>query len=327
MLTERSIQESQDVSGSVVRRCAGCGQRLPSPPPLSCPLCGFDFGTDERVTGTDVTPYAAAYARGERGWRVMAEWVWFAGAGRLKHLALMRMSAASVRFARWNILLFVVTIGLVMATTTGFQWVSASAAAEKTGSVTPLGDGWIHLASTPRPLPLTMTGETKVDLWWNPSQSVIGWASGTAVVWLLAVIVLALVRVGITRAHEEKYRQEERMTAAVNYGTAWMLPFVVAALVLCLLPISHIGSIAKWSWYPPSQSFTLSAAVIAGFGAAMGWFWLVRLAATAPPQSRGKVSAFCAIVVPVYIVGAGLSWWYGLGYLYRVLFDALRLTF
>ena len=95
-----------------VSRCPACGQRLDPPGATRCPLCNFDFG-DDRVTGADVTPYAKAYTQGDPGWSAMCRWVWFAGAERLKHIALMRASAAARRFAWTNTLWLALGLAVV----------------------------------------------------------------------------------------------------------------------------------------------------------------------------------------------------------------------
>lgn len=308
------------------RRCAGCGQRLTEPLPPTCPLCGFHFG-EERITGADVTPYAQAYSRGEHSWRLMSEWVWFARIERLKHIALMQASAASRRFARPNLLLLAFAAGFWLATVYGFKPVSASAAVEPSHSVTPTGTGWVHLAAAPKSSRVGAPPEIKVDLWWNPTQSALVFAIGAVTSWLIAVLILALIRSGLTAAHEVKYRSEQRMTAALSYSTAWAIPLVIAAFLASLLPISSAGKMAQWAWYPPRDAIVLSAAVVAGFAAAMWWFWLLRLGFTAPPSSRGRVSFFFAVGVPIIVVGVGAAWWFGLAYLFAALFKAIRLDF
>ena len=114
-----------------------------------------------------MTPYAKAYARGLAGWRRMGEWVWFCGHGRLKHLAMMRASAASRRFAHLNLALLAVGLALLEATRTGWRWVAASPAFEPTGSTQPAGVGWIHVVGASRPLPPDLPPESIVDLWWK----------------------------------------------------------------------------------------------------------------------------------------------------------------
>lgn len=308
------------------RRCAGCGQRLTEPLPATCPLCGFHFG-EERITGADVTPYAQAYSRGEHSWRAMSEWVWFARIERLKHIALMQASAASRRFARPNLLLLAFAAGFWLATNYGFRWVSASREAEPTRSLTPGGSGWVHLAAMPPPARIGLPPEIKVDLWWNPTQSALVFAIGIVTAWLMSVLALGFIRSGMTSALETKYRSEQRMTAALGYSTAWAIPLAIAALLASLLPISYAGEVNRWAWYPPRDAIVLSAAVIAGFAAAMWWFWLLRLGFTAPPSSRSRVSFFFAVGVPLIVVGVGAAWWFGLSFLFAALFKAIRLDF
>lgn len=294
--------------------------------PAACPLCGLAFG-DSRVTGQDVSPYANSYSAGTSGWRTMLEWVWFAGSDRLHHLALMRASAASRRFHRINLLLLSLGLAVFVAAHTGWRWVSRTPAIEPTGSITPLGRGWLHAAAAPRPLPLDLPPERAVDLWWSPVQMVIGLASGFLAAWVLLTVVAMLVRVAVTRAHGETYRHEQRMTAALHYSTAWSIPLLVAALVASLVPVSYVSEMARWMIRPAAFAFETAAGVVAALGGVLWWFWLVRLGATAPPRARGRVSVCLAAVAPLLFVGLLLSGGYALRQAYDPLFVRLRVNF
>ncbi len=307
-------------------RCPACGQHLELPAPADCPLCGFGLG-DARATGDDVTPYANAYAVGARHYRGMCRWVWFAGWERLKHLALMRPSAASRRFARTNILLLALGIGIFELTQIGWRHVSGLPRLDPTISAQPVGDGWVHVAAAPRPLPPDVLPETYVDLWWNPVQAGIAAVSGIVVGLILMCLLLVLIRVGITRAHLPPYRSEQRMTAALHYSTAWGIPIVVAALLGGLRPLSLIGAMEQWPWYPPRGGFLLLAAVLAGSGVTLWWFWLIRLGATAPAKTRKRVITVFAVAAPLILLAAVAGWWWGLKLGHRHLFTLLRLNF
>ena len=117
------------------------------------------------------------------------------------------------------------------------------------------------------------------------------------------------------------------MTAALQYSTAWSLPIFVGSFLCGLLPLSYMGAMAQWGWCPPQQVFVISAAVVAGFGACMWWFWLIRLGSSAPPKVRGRVTLFMGIGAPVIFVGAGAGWYFGIKYLHQVLTESLRLGF
>lgn len=313
-------------SDSIIRRCPACGQKLSDPPPTKCPLCEFDFG-DSRVTGDDTTPYAEAYACGLPGWRRMAEWIWFADTGRVKHLALMRASAASRRFCIISFLLLAVGLALFQTSRVGWRWVTASPAVETTGSVEPAGEGWLRVAGMPRPLPPELPAERAVDLWWNPAQTLIGVVLAFLAALLLLWMLLAFVRRGLDRAHVPSMRGEQRMTAALHYSTAWNVLLVIGALVTILRPIGYIGRMRQWAWSPADQAFTLPAGVFAAFGVTMWWFWLVRLGSVAAERTRGRVVAFFGLGVPLMMAVAVLAWWQGLDRLYPLLFDAMKMKF
>jgi hypothetical protein len=287
---------------------------------VRCPLCDFELAVefdDARATGFDVTPYAKAYARGEPGFREMVKWVWLAGWRRLKHIALMRASAASGRFARINLVVLAGAFALFEATQKG--WV--------TSSVRPAGRGWLRIVASPRSLPQNHPPEAYVDLWWNITHTVIAVAIVMSVGWLLLWLVTGLIGAGVTWAHKPPYRYEQRMTAAVHYATAWCLPFFAAGIIVALRLISDVGRIAGWKWYPPQLLFEFSAAVVAGFGATLWWFWLFRLSATAPDRTRGRVVAFFALGVPVLVGSAAAGWCYLVEPIYPLLFEKLGVNF
>ncbi len=292
-----------------VRRCPGCGRRVAKSQPLRCPLCDYAFA-DQQATGADVTPYAQTYATGERRRQMMTAWVWSAQSARLKHLALMRRSAASARFAHMRILLLAGGLALLHATVYGWYRVAIASVAQ--GGVKPTGQGWFHITS---------------GLWWNPAQAIIVAVCAFVSAWLLLLILLALLRAGVTLAHTAAYRHERRMTAAIDYSTAWAGPVLIALAILPLRVIGIIGAASRWATYPPARVFEVVAGVIAGGGLILWWFWLIRLGAAAAEQSRGRVLLFFLLGAPLLAVGAGVGWRFGLDRAYGPLFEVLKLNF
>ena len=71
----------------------------------------------------------------------------------------------------------------------------------------------------------------------------------------------------------------------------------------------------------------LAAGVLAGFGAAMWWFWFVRLGTGASPTARVPVTVFYVLGLPVAALGCTVGWWYALRYVTMVLYDGLNLNF
>ncbi len=257
----------------------------------------------------------------------MCEWVWFAGADRLNHLGLMRASAASRRFARLNVLLLAVGAALLQGNSVGWCWVTDSIIVETPETAARTGLGWVHVASAPRPLPLGPASEVPVDLWWNPVQALLAMASGFVFALVGLSLLLRLVQWGVTWAHPAPHRGEQRMTAAIHYGTAWFVPVFLAAPVAVLRTVAYFGEVQQWTWYPSREGFILSAGVLGGFGAAMWWFWLVRVAATARARARGRVVAFVAVAAPMIAAAAAIGWWLGLERLYDPLFNRLNLVY
>lgn len=307
-------------------RCPACGQRIETPEAVQCELCGLKFD-DERATGVDATPFAKAYQHGVPGWRRMCEWVWYAGAGRLKHLALMRSSAASRRFAVRTGLLLAAGLGVVAMTGVGWRKVTASPVVEPTGSIAPVGMGWYHLASTPSARQPNLSPETPVSLWWNPGQSLIAGAFGFASALAILPPVIWLIRLGLHRAHQAPYRAERRLTAAVDYGLAWVVPGLLAVPLLALRPFTQVGRIRQWSYCPTEVGANATAGVVIGLAGALWWFWMVRAAATSPARTRARVVGFVALGAPATIGLVSVGWWFALRHLLDHLFRTLGMNF
>jgi len=298
----RTAATSTETLPSAAARCPACGHPLADPPPIRCPLC--DFALDD-ARNVDVTPYAMAYENGCRGWRRMIAWVWYARWERIKHVALMRQSVASGHFAQINMLLLCAGLALVQATVYG--WHSGG-----TGAIKPAGAGWFHAVG---------------DLWWNPAQTIVVAAVSFGSSWLTMTLIRLLLRGGTARLHPSPDRRERRMTAAVDYSTAFALPILGGLLVMAFRVWSRLGSAGRWSAYPPARAFEVIAGLSAGFGVVLWWFWLVRLGATAPERARGAMLAFLVLGAPLLVASAALGWWFALDRLYTPLFSRLGMAF
>lgn len=309
---------------SKVSRCPDCGQRLDEDPPIKCSLCGLEFG-DSRSTSDDHTPYADAYSREEPGWWRMCAWVYGARAMRVKHLGLMRASMASRYFARVNVVLMSFALGVVALTEYG--WRKNEAVSVSVVKADPSGAGWFRLAREASKATGSASPDFEFELWWNPARAIIATGFGVGLGWLFLTLLLHLMRSGVTLAHQRAYRHEQRMTAAINYGTAWFAPMLLAACVVGLRPLCFVGTVKGWAWAPADSSMLLVAGVLGGFGAAMWWFWLVRLGAAAPPSSRGAVTGFLSLGVPALSVVCILGWWHALRFVSTSLNGALNLDF
>ena len=57
------------------------------------------------------------------------------------------------------------------------------------------------------------------------------------------------------------------------------------------------------------------------------WFWLIRLASTAPGKTRSRVIVFFTVGVPMIAGAAAAGWWIILDRLYGTLFEALNMNF
>jgi hypothetical protein len=305
-------------------RCPACGEPLLDPISDHCPQCSFDLRS-EVVTGDDVSPFSGAYAFGRPGWWSMVRWVWFAGSTRLKHLALMRASSASRGFVRINFVLLSFFLGITEWSRAGWSWTGDRASRERDAQVSPAGEGWLHVAAAPDPLPANWAIETPTELWWNPARAVIAVVVASLTAMILLWVWSALMRSGATLAHRANLRRQGRMTAAIHYGTAWVVPLWIAAFVFSLRPVSYVTGTARWAVRPPVEFFVIAAGLLAGFGSVMWWFWLVRLGATAPPGSRRRVVMFFATGTPIITALLAIGWWIGVPLICGPIFQAMGL--
>ncbi len=187
------------------------------------------------------------------------------------------------------------------------------------------GSGWLEVASAPPGTIVDQAAPTR--LWWNFPQAAlagsVGLVTAILVIWLTMLLVAACVEF----AHRSSYRGEYRMTAAMHYGTAWVLLILIGALVLGFLPLSYCGAMAGWKWFPSEMSVTIAGGAVGGLGVCLGWFWLVRISATAPVRTRTRVASFFAVGLPVIVAAAACGWHLGLMKLYEILTPMFDLDF
>jgi len=280
-----------------------------------------------QVTGTDTTPYAMVGKGGMARWWRMATWVYFATWGRIRHLALIRASDSSRRFARISVLLLAATLALIESTHQGWHLVAESASQGTAEPVKPSGRGWLHVVAVPYELVNRGNGEGYVDLWWNIAHTVTALAIGMVAGLVLVNAGLLLLRLGTGWAHAPSYRDDRRMTAAIDYSTGWCVPVVAGGILAALRPIEFASKVSAWPWVPPAYAFYVPAAVLAGIGAVMWWFLLVRLAVSAPAATRARVVTFLALGPPVLVAAGAAAWLRLTEPMYAVLFEHMGVDF
>lgn len=312
--------------GASVPRCPACGHPLRESDLSLCPLCGLALEV-QQVTNTDVTPYGLAHGKGRRGWIAMCKWVWAAGSHRIKHVALMRSSTASRRFAWNNILITTLAVTICCLARSGWHEVANTSPEAVAEPAQPLSEGWLLVTSTPRPLAPDHPSDSPTDLWWSVPQASVAAAMGVLLTWMMIWLALLMIR-GIARtAYKPPFDQEQRATAALHYSTAWLLPVAAAALMAALAPLSAISTIAGWPIQSPQSLFEISAGVIVGIAAGAWWFWLVRVGTAAPNPIRKRVTGFFVVGPPLIVVGVSVSAYFGLGFLYSLLVQTMGLGF
>lgn len=264
----------------------------------------------------DITPYAAAYSRGERGWGTMVRWIWFCGGDRIHHLALMRASSASARFCMWNLLLLSVSAMLVHLSLVGWT--------VRAKDEPPSGDTWIQVIMADKPLVTPAAIIPPKVLWWNPRLSgmvaLISLTSALLVSWM----TLAVVRGAIEALHSETYRGEGRMTAALHYSTAFLVILSLGGVIFMFTPLATASQLGGWRVSISPLATGVAAGVIATMGLLMYWVFLIRLGAMAPVRCRTRVVLFCAIGAPLLAALAAAGWFLGMNMAFDEIARALR---
>lgn len=312
-----TVISSPPASDVRVHRCPACGQRFRPPPPRHCELCGFAL-SGPPTTGMDITPYAAAYSQGERGWGRMVRWMCFGGGERIHHLALMRASSASARFCMWNLILLSVAAMLVHLAQVG--WVV------RAEDEPPRGDAWVRVVLSPRPLVTSAAIIPPKALWWNPRMSGLAALMSLASALLVSWLTLAVVRGMIEALHSTAYRGEGRMTAALHYSTAFLVVSALGGCIFLFTPLAEASRLGDWRVGVSPLAVEIAAGVAAAIGLLMNWVFLLRLGATAPVRCRTRVVLFCSMGVPLLAGLAGAGWHLGMTLAYGEIARALGWT-
>lgn len=306
-----------------LERCPACGQPVPSREARICELCGYEF-VDRRVTNADVTPYAEAYSRNEPGFLRMLRWVVFASSERIKHLGLMRKSAASTRFAWSAILWFSLAVSLFANSRIGWHTIGSSGESESKAAMKPSGNGWFQISSTSTNS--NVGAATVHGLWWNPAQGLIAASAAFIAGIILSWLCLGLLRRSATLAHSREFRGEGRMSAAIAYSMAFFALCTIGGVVISMRPIFHILN-ANSTARPSSDAIEILAAITTGAPLVVWWLWLIRLGSGAPASTRNNVTALMIVAPPVCLTGIVAAIYWGLEWFEHSVFPVMHLQF
>ncbi|UCG15355.1 MAG: hypothetical protein JSV19_08645 [Phycisphaerales bacterium] len=319
------VNSSLESGKSSTPRCPACGEPIKEAPPDGrCPLCQHQVAALP-VTAEDSTPYAQA---GGGGWFGMCLWVYGAKRQRLAYLALIRRSRASTRFVRISLLVFALAVALFAMPHLGWRVVSVdpsmeSATMESFRGTEPSGRGWFRVASMPADQPLRPGRLTPVAAWWNLPHAAIGVPASFVIALVGGWLILAMVQAGTERSLTGPFRGQGRFEAALRYGSAGTLWFAAGGVISLLLVLSNAGAVRGWSCTPPRVGVYVVLAIVMSAGLLGWWFWLIRIAGTAPPPTRTRIVVFYSIWTPlltaaVIAVGAA-GLWLGMRWLASVL--------
>jgi branched-subunit amino acid transport protein len=288
-----------------------------------CPLCGYLLDAD-KVVSDDSTPYAAA--RGCGYWRMMW-WTLPAGSYRLGHLARMRQSRASRRFAWWGLLMLSLAGVLVTLPRQGWERIEDRGVSYPSGYPQPAGQGWRLVGRAPRPPALPPGQAVVVRLWWNPSLWAVSLAINFPVTLLLGHMLVSWVIARSNRALRPEYRDDHRFSAAVHYGTAHLPLLLLAALLYAGSLLQDLSHIRQWDVQWPAYLHLVPAFLLTAMGLLLMWFWLLRMAHTTPPETSAAASRYFGLWAPLTVVVVLGSWLLGQRYAVSFVAEQLRLGF
>ncbi|GMU36101.1 MAG: hypothetical protein KJ057_00255 [Phycisphaerae bacterium] len=312
---EADVREGPVPAVRDVRRCPACGQRFHPPPPPRCDLCEYPL-TEPATTNVDTTPFARAYSEGRRAWWAMAAWICLASGERVRHLMLMRSSAASRRFFLVGVLWLALAAALVHVAWIGWRESIPEQATQR-------GAGWVVVASPPQSGPVLASQKMPLVLWWNVRLAgmVLGISFVTALflAWLVLVTLRGLAEGFLDAGH----RGEGRMTAAWHYAAGWFPPLVLGGLCFALYPVARASALGGWGVMISPEAVVATAGVLAALGVAGAWFYVLRLSAGAPVRARRKMLVFAGIITPGVTAAAAAGWHFGLELMYAELTRSL----
>ncbi len=303
--------------------CPSCDNPMMSTPDNKCPLCGFALDALE-IVSDDSTPYAEAATR---SYLKMMGWVIFAGSYRLSHVARMRRSRSSLRFAALSLGMLGLAGALAVLPTHGWKPIEDRGASYPQGYPEPAGNGWQLVGKLPRP-PGLATGELiMVRLWWNPglwaASIIVNFAGAFALGWLL----MWWVTVRSNRALLPEYRDEKRFTAGIDYCTAHLPILLLAAAIYGSSLLQVLARFQQWDVHWPAYYHTVPACLLGGFGLFAIWFWLLRMAHTAPPATSARAGRYFGLWAPLFAVVLFGGWIVGQHYAMPFIARLLHLNF
>lgn len=287
--------------------CRNCGKTVAVPIKGRCAYCGERLD-DPDVTSDDHTPYAEAVAAGTRGHRKMRRWVYRANKQRLAHLALLRPSRASRRFARINVFNLSAALALAVFFHSGWHNEKLRTPAALAEAAAPQGKGWwqaIDAASRARE-----TGDL-LAVWWNPAWALLSAAATFALAAIVMSVLIAVVSRGAAGALHGAQQGSTRLRCAVQYSTAWLHWLALAAVITALIPLARLADQAGWGRFP-IPILQIAAVILALIGLLMWWLWGVRLAQTTQPETRRSVVRFFLLWAPLWSAAIMAGTVYGL---------------
>lgn len=290
--------ESQAPGSPSHTRCPACGQTLDQLVEGKCPLCAFQI-QEAPITSEDTTPFARTSKPGWGAWWTMCRWTYPASNERLSYLSLVRVSPASRRFARNGLLLFALAATCLQLTHAGWQRVLVLGPEHTDRPADTRTAGWYELSTTgPDQRASNDTGQS-FAICWNPAITFT-----TATVTFLAALLigwwwLRWVDWGAQAALGRSRREEGRLSCALRYSTAWLVPVCMPLLLILLRPLWYLDEARGWELFPPTIVLYLPVVIVAALGLILWWLWLIRLSLTVPLQVRTRVLIWYTLAAPV----------------------------
>jgi len=229
----------------------------------------------------------------------MCRWTFAASNARLSYLSLVRLSPASRRFARNNLLLFALAATCLQLTHAGWQRILATGPEDTDRTADIRTAGWYELGTSELdPSASNNTGRS-FNIRWNPAITF----TTAAVTFFVALVIgwwwLRWVDWGAQAALGRSRREEGRLSCALRYSTAWLVPVCAPAMLILLRPLWYLNEARGWNLFPQTIVLYLPVVIVTALGMILWWLWLIRLSLTVPLQVRTRVLIWYTMAAPV----------------------------
>ena len=239
----------------------------------------------------------------------------------------MRRSRSSLWFAGLGLFMLALACTLIVLPDHGWERIMDYGDSYADGYPEPAGQGWKLVGKVPSPSGPSGGEPILVRLWWSPGLWFTSIIINFVVVLLLSWFLVFWITVRSDRALLPEYRGKKRFTAAIDYSTAHVPILLLAAFCYGSSVLHPLGRILHFEVQWPIFLHMAPAYLIGGLGLFVMWFWLLRMAHTAPPRTAPSVSRYFGLWAPLAVIIIIGGWLVGQHYGIPLLAKELHMNF